>query len=66
MLADTEREQSKGDGVIIFKQVGEKQEVTVSIDGDSNLSEVYEAFIGFLHACGYGSDAIKDFFETGE
>jgi hypothetical protein len=48
--------------MIIFKQAGEKTEVAVSIDGDSNINDVIEAFTGFLYACGYSPLSIQEYF----
>jgi hypothetical protein len=51
--------------VIIFKNVGDQVETSISIDKDAPLAVVVDAFVNFVRCAGYECDAqaIKDLLE---
>lgn len=36
--------------------------VRVKVPDDASLNEVHQAYIAFLHACGYGDKTIEEFY----
>lgn len=51
--------------MIIFKNVGDQVETSISIDKDAPLAVVVDAFVNFVRCAGYECDAqaIKDLLE---